>query len=151
MHAYSTHLEALIKTAVTTTGDILELGCGDYSTLQLVAICEAQGRKYRAQASNREWASRYGDLIEIVTWQGWKPPINDNSPDGKWGFVFLDSEESVADRIKRLPALAEVTDIVVMHDANIAMANPNWEKMAAPYNKVTVYNRFVPHTVVMRC
>jgi len=142
MHPYSTHLEALIKTAVETTGDILELGCGDYSTLQLVAIC-------KAQASNREWASRYGDLVEIVDWHGWKPPVNPDSTDGKWGMVFLDSEESVADRIKRLPALAEVTDTVVMHDANIAMANPNWEKMAAPYNKVIVFNRFIPHTVVM--
>lgn len=52
MDPYSTHLQALIKTAVETTGDILELGCGDYSTLQLVAICKAQGRKYHAQASN---------------------------------------------------------------------------------------------------
>lgn len=148
MDAYSTHLEALIKTAVETTGDILELGCGDYSTLQLVAICNAQNRKYRAQASNREWASRYGDLVEIVDWSRWKPP---QAEGGKWGMVFLDSEESVADRIKRLPILATVTDTVVMHDANIAMANPNWEKMAEPYSRITVFNRFTPHTVVMRC
>lgn len=133
-----------------TTGDILELGCGDYSTLQLVAICEVQGRNYRAQASNREWASRYGDLVEIVSWGDWKPPKCETSADGKWGMVFLDSEESVADRIKRLPALATVTDTVVMHDANIAIANPNWEKMVEPYSKIRVYNRFIPNTVVAR-
>jgi len=90
-------------------------------------------------------------LVEIIDWQDWQPPVNHNSQDGRWGMVFLDSEESVADRIKRLPALAKVTDTVVMHDANIAMANPNWERMAEPYNKVTVFNRFIPHTVVMRC
>ena len=134
-----------------TTGDILELGCGDYSTLQLVAICEVQNRRYKAQASNREWASRYGDLVEIVSWDSWTPPKCPTSLDGKWGMAFLDSEQSVADRIKRLPVLATVTNIVVMHDANIAMANPNWDKMIEPYATVKVYNRFIPHTVVLRC
>lgn len=148
MDPYSTHLEPLIKTAVETKGDILELGCGDYSTLPLLAICKAQNRKYKSQASNREWASRYGDLVEIVSWNGWFPP---KSESGKWGMVFLDSEESVADRIKRLPALTEVTDTVVMHDANIAMKNPNWERLTEKYSSIVVYNRYVPHTVVMKC
>jgi len=145
MDPYSTHLEPLIKTAVETTGDILELGCGDYSTLPLSAIAKAQGRKYKAQASNREWASRFGDLVEIVDWHSWTPP------DGRWGMVFLDSEESVRDRIKRLPVLPDITDTVVMHDANIAMAMPEWNGLISRYREVVCYNRYIPYTVVLKC
>lgn len=64
--------------------------------------------------------------------------------------VFLDSEESVADRIKRLPALAFVTNTVVMHDANIAMSKSNWPAMIAKYRGVELFDRFTPHTVVLR-
>lgn len=141
---YSTHLEPLIKTAVETQGDILELGCGDYSTLPLKAICDAQGRKYHAQASNREWASRFGNLVEIVEWATWRPS-------GRWGMVFLDSEESVSDRIKRLPGLSEVTNTVVMHDANIALNLHHWGECSRHYKAVKVFNRYVPWTVVMTC
>lgn len=151
MDAYSTHLEPLIKTAVETKGDILELGCGDYSTLPLAAIAKAQNRKYRAQSSNREWAKHYGDLVEIVDWDNWMPPKNENSPDGKWGMVFMDSDEKVKERIKRLPAIADVTDTVVMHDANIAMNCADWKQCSERYSKITVFNRYIPWTVVMQC
>jgi len=142
---YSTHLEALTRTAVATQGDILELGCGNYSTPQLQAICEVQGRGFKAQASNAEWASQF-DGVEIVDWNTWEPPKH---PSGKWGMVFLDSEEAVRDRIKRLPALAEITNVVVMHDANIALHHPDFKAMAEKYRQVIVYNKHIPWTAVL--
>lgn len=149
MDPYATHLEALVETAVKTTGGILELGCGDYSTLPLLAICEAQGRYYKAEASNKEWAGRFGDLVDIVDWADWTPPKCPTSEDGKWGMVFLDSEEAVRDRIKRLPALADVTDTVVMHDAQIALHNPEFKGYTEKYKKIAVYNRHMPWTAVL--
>lgn len=147
MDPYATHLEALIGTAVSTRGGILELGCGHYSTLPLAAIADSQGREYRAQASNAEWAAQFGDLVEVVTWEGWTPPLPKDG--GKWGIVFLDSEEAVRDRIKRLPALAEVADVVVMHDANIAIANPEFKALTEKYSKVLAFNRYVPWTAIL--
>lgn len=142
MEPYATHLEALMKTAAETTGGILEMGCGDYSTLPLAALCKAQGRPFKAVASNREWAKRYGDLVEIVSWLDWKP-------EGRWGMVFLDHEEKVSQRIKHLPALAEVTKSVVVHDADVAMACDHWEACIDKFSRVEVFNRYVPWTVVL--
>lgn len=63
--------------------------------------------------------------------------------------IFLDSEEAVKDRIKRLPALAKIADLVVMHDANVAMSNPEFKSLVTGYKEITVYKRHIPWTVVM--
>lgn len=145
MDPYATHLEALVDTAMSSKGPILELGCGHYSTPILASIAAAQGRKFLVQASNEEWAGQFLETaeVELVDWKTWAPP------EGRWGMVFLDSEEAVRDRIKRLPDLAKVADVVVMHDANIAMKNPDWKSLVVDYQKIEVYHRHVPWTVVM--
>ena len=133
-----------MDTLVSSKGPILELGCGNYSTPVIASIALAQGRKYVVQASNAEWAAKFAEDVEIqiVDWDEWEPK-------GEWGMVFLDSEESVKNRIKRLPALAQCAEVVVMHDANIAMQNPEWKDMVRDYGQVTVYTKHVPWTVVL--
>jgi hypothetical protein len=142
---YSTHLAALVDTAMNSKGPILELGCGHYSTPVLASICAAQERRLLVQASNEEWAAQFINEVdlELVDWSNWTPP------EGRWGMVFLDSEEAVRDRIKRLPVLATIADVVVMHDANIAMKNPDWKEMISGYRSVSVYHRHVPWTAVL--
>ena len=145
MDPYATHLEALVETAMHSKGPILELGCGHYSTPVLASICAAQERKFLVQASNEEWAAQFTEIadVELVDWSNWTPP------EGKWGMVFLDSEEAVRDRIKRLPALAKVADVVVMHDANVAIKNPEWKSLIQDYREIQVFHKHVPWTVVM--
>lgn len=142
---YATHLEALVETALQSKGPILELGCGNYSTPVLASIANAQGRKFLVQASNEEWAAQFMETaeVELVDWKTWNPPVS------RWGMVFLDSEEAVKDRIKRLPDLAKVADVVVMHDANVAMKNPEWKSLVMDYGRIAVYHKHVPWTVVM--
>ena len=144
MDAYSTHLHALVKTALTTTGSILELGCGDYSTPVLQEIAKAQGRDYRGQSSDALWAARFLG-IEIVDWMTWEPPV------GWWGMVFLDSDEKTWDRVKRIPQLKGFTDTIVVHDADIAMQRAGWPEAAKAFPKLEFYKTHQPWTVVMRC
>lgn len=141
MDAYATHLEILVETALNTTGAILELGCGDYSTPVLSAIAKFQGRQFTAQASSPEWAARLG--AELVDWRTWKPS-------GHWGMVFLDSEESVINRMKRLPELADITEVVVMHDADTAIRSDDWEDKVKKYASCSLYEKHKPWTAVLR-
>ena len=134
-----------------TKGPILELGCGDYSTPILQMLADAMGeRQFLVQASNEEWASRFMDEVDLqlVDWKAWEPPKS-SQEDGRWGLVFLDSEEAVRDRIKRLPALSKVCDVVVMHDANIARKNPEWDECIRDYKEVHFYHRHIPWTAVL--
>lgn len=152
MDPYATHLQALITTALRTTGPILELGCGDYSTPLLAAFANEQGRRLLVQASDWRWLSRYealgGEQVEIeqVDWKTWTPPV----AEPKWGFVFLDSEQNTADRIRHLPALLEVTDLVVLHDADHSMKREGWEKRSAGWQIIEHYFEPLPQTVVLR-
>lgn len=132
---------------MNSKGPILEMGCGHYSTPVLVSIAAALDRKLLVQASNEEWASQFMEQadVEVVDWKHWSPP----EVDGKWGMVFLDSEEAVRDRIKRLPVLAKVAEVVVMHDANVAMKNESWKALVSDYREIRVYHKHVPWTVVM--
>lgn len=150
MEPYSTHLEALVATALATQGAILELGCGDYSTPVLAAIAKHMGRRFLVQASDEKWAAKYRDIaeVEIVKWSewgrsAWHPPL------GEFGMVFLDSEESTAGRIERLPALATITRTVVMHDADHAMARQRWPYCTEGWD-ITLFKRYKPWTAVLR-
>ena len=146
MDPYATHLEALVQTAMETSGGILELGCGDYSTPILQAICKVQSRDYKCQSSNKHgyWVDRFGGVELITDWETWRPPP------GPWGMVFMDSDESTANRVKRIPLLAEVTDTVVLHDADITMKRDGWPAAQAAFPNVVLFTKYLPHTAVMR-
>ena len=146
MDPYSTHLEALVMTAMYTKGGILELGCGDYSTPLLQAICRAQKRRYLCQSSNKfgEWAQKYEGVELIEDWETWRPPA------GPWGMVFMDSDEKTWLRVKRIPLLAEVTDTVVLHDADACAQRAGWPAAVEAFPQVYMFTRHAPHTAVMR-
>lgn len=145
MDRYATHLQALLDTALSTAGPILELGCGDYSTPVLATIARHQHRRFLVQASDRSWAERYRDLaeVEVIDWTRWSPPA------GQWGLVLLDSEESTAWRITRLPALLGVADAIVVHDADAAMTRPHWNECVRGFG-IHWYKRYLPWTAVLR-
>lgn len=155
MDRYATHIEALVQTALGTSGSILELGCGDYSTPLLCAFANAQSRELLVQSSDPEWMSKFSlyecdDVtVQQINWSRWQPPRPKYESD-EWGFVFLDSEESTADRIRRLPQLLAVTPLVLLHDADHAMQRQHWEEMTRGWVIEMRYLQHKPETVLLR-
>jgi len=118
---YSTHVPvtalALHKTAALFPGlPILECGCGDYSTPMIWML--KGGREHVIYSADPQWSSRYKDIAEIRR-VGLEEPKKWAPVDiaGEWGLCLMDSEESVANRMQRIPALLENCKVVVMHDA----------------------------------
>lgn len=145
MEAIATHLEALVHTALSTTGPILEIGCGDYSTPVLAAIAKAQDRKFTIYTNDIEWGAKYVEIASIRLvddWGKWTAPAE------TFGMIFLDEQHS-RKRNMLLPALAQIADAVVLHDAQAAIGNANWEESIAEYDSVTLFKRFVPWTAVL--
>jgi len=121
MDPYSTHgpitALALMKTAQLFPDlPILELGCGDYSSPMCYFLSE--GREYWICSADPDWANRYADIakIKIVELSAPKQWKRVQYPQGL-GLALLDSEESVVNRMKQVPALLEAAKVVVMHDA----------------------------------
>ena len=116
---YATHLPCLMKAIEKTTGDILELGTGLFSTPYLHYISILQNRKVVSYENFPEWGRRiidYGyqnELHEIHIIDSYdKAPI-----DREWSVVLIDQtpDSSRSEEIVRLKDLAKY---IVIHDAN---------------------------------
>lgn len=144
MDGYATHIEALINAALEAKTDILELGCGDYSTPILSAICKYRNKRFVINSSDIVWASKFKEYaeVEIVDWSAWRPT-------GQWGMIFLDNEEHQPARLLRVPELLKHTNIVVMHDADQAAMYPEFSQLTLGL-KIETYSKFYPWTMVFR-
>lgn len=124
---FGTHMAPLITSVMNTDGPIFEMGCGDYSTPILHAICEKQQRKLLSTDTSNEWLNLFIDLTSTyhkfeyvpVYEDDWeknpKPELWDKVGNQNWGVVFIDHRpgERRKDDIKRFQNSA---DIVVVHD-----------------------------------
>ena len=103
--------------AANTTGPILELGCGAYSTPLLHLLCP--GRRIVSADNNRDFATTFMKLItdwhevhHIDNWEAW--PLIDE----KWDVAFVDQAPAEA----REPSLHRLRDnckYVVVHDTEL--------------------------------
>lgn len=59
---WGSHLPVLITAAIHTTGPILELGCGDFSTPVLHALCLPEKRFILSADSDKNWIANFADL-----------------------------------------------------------------------------------------
>lgn len=97
---FHTHLPALVAAFTRTTGDILEVGGGLYSTPVLHELAAAAGRKLVTAEVNPEWSTRLNKLaganhqfLKLPGFTKWAdvPPDHDLSVFEKdWGLIFID-------------------------------------------------------------
>ena len=167
-----THSAPLAITCMNTTGPVLELGCGLYSTLLLHTICEKQGRRLHTVDHTLSWLNKFTHLetslhsfehvkcgafnvtlLEFVykLSPDWAKKIDDSwdqvGKDEHWGLVFLD-QLPLSRRIKDLKRLRTSADVFVIHNTN---RMGNWLSEFWPYletfNYLYVFPAF-PATVV---
>ena len=144
MDPYSTHLEALVTAALMNNEDVLELGCGHYSTPVLDSICKTQNRKLFIVASNQEWLNKFKEYGEHELINDWNNYIFDK----KYGMVFLDNEQVTSQRLMLIPKIMNITNILVVHDADKMINNPNWQNFTEKYEQIW-FKKYVPHTVIL--
>lgn len=116
---YGTHLPLLIKAMEKTTGDVLELGMGVFSTPYLHYKCMLDNRKLVSYENFEPWLNfftkyRYRNEnheITLVT------NYADAPIDKEWDLVLIDQtpDSSRAEEAKRLKDKARY---IVIHDSN---------------------------------
>jgi len=103
----ATHLEALCWAVASTTGPVLEVGGGFYSTPVLAGFARA-GREVWCEESDPEWRGeledRWGEYVRFV----------ESAPDEEWGVVLVDHRppEDRAPMVRKHKGKA----VVVVHD-----------------------------------
>tara|TARA_B110001450_G_scaffold191639_1_gene179855 strand:+ start:6690 stop:7397 length:708 start_codon:yes stop_codon:yes gene_type:complete len=104
---YGTHRPCLINLIKNTTGNIIEFGCGDSSTILIKDIIKGTNRKLVTFESNKNWLDKYkhledenhkfhfidaGNVDSSETAQKWVDYIkNSNVKDMIFDVVFIDS------------------------------------------------------------
>jgi len=115
---YGTHLAPLIQAVRKTTGDILELGMGVFSTPFLHYISVLDNRKVLSIENFERWARFFKDWYNHPTHQILIVDEYANAPIDKfWDVVLIDQtpDSSRSEEIRRLANLAKY---IVIHDAN---------------------------------
>lgn len=124
---FGTHMAPLVTAVMNTTGPVFEMGCGDYSTPILHAICTAQQRQLLSTDTSKDWLALFKDLES--PWHTFQyVPVYSNDWDlhpnpskwdevgcQSWGVVFIDHRPGERRKVD-IARFADTADIIVVHD-----------------------------------
>ena len=143
---YATHQQILIREALKSHLDIMETGCGYYSTPVLVEIAKVNKVKVIGFVQEINWARRFDYLIG-EHYQQIQIDFKQEIPlTQRFGMCFLDHEQFVRDRIKHLNNILEHTNTVVVHDADRVQS---FALLHKPYT-IEMHKHLTPNTAVIR-
>ncbi len=119
---YSTHLPVLMECMKRTTGDVLELGPGVFSTPILHWMCKTKNRQILTIESNQNWldfCQKYyrTDNHKFMFVSQWSEAIEKISK--PWDVALVDLSPDV-DRKEMIKVLANNAKYIIVHDADDA-------------------------------
>lgn len=141
-------LPALTRALLKSTGPILEIGIGHFSTPFLHEWSRVTGREFMSVEANADWAARFAhcqsDLhaVAIGSYSDVLPQFS-NEP---WGVVFIDGSPGGKARADQFRMFFPISDFVVVHDYH----KENSEAIE-PYLlnlKYAVYDEYQPPTLL---
>jgi len=141
------HLPVLMKLVPMTSGPILELGCGVYSTIYLHWACYPTKRRLVTYEDNpefyrfaKQFSSDYHKVHCIKNW-------DEVDPKEQWGIAFVDHGKN----IRRWMDISRLThaDYVVAHDAeNSSNHVYRYTKIHNLFKYRYKYNKAHPYTAI---
>ena len=146
------HLPVLMKAVAATTGPILELGCGLYSTTPLHWACWVPKRKLVTYENNPKYyeflKSYTTDFHEVHCIDAW----DDVDLSGQWSVAFVDHEPGPIeprDRRWREVIRLQHAEYVVVHDSEGRNDRKyGLSKIANKFKYQFEYGGAFPHTTV---
>ena len=109
---YGSHLPALLRCVLATRGPVLEIGCGEWSTPVLNAVCRAMGRTLKSYETNVEWAEKVSAATgaSVLSSEYYYGAVGHH-----WSVVLVDHDPA-QDRINTALAFADAAVFIVVHD-----------------------------------
>lgn len=146
---WATHQHPLIAAVMNTTGPVLELGCGPFSTPMLHEICKAQKRFLLSFDLEKKWIDKFihleGDghhMHPIEQEIGWG---NVGMTRKLWGVIFIDHSPANRRQIE-IERLKDACEFMVVHDTDkMKYYGYNFSMFKYKY----VYTRFKKTTTIL--
>lgn len=144
---YATHQRLLTKYLIRTTGPIVELGCGDYSTPIIHEIAAAQGRTVRTLESDAGWLNKFADMK--TEWHTMEHVASWDAVEysGRIGLAFIDQTPGHTRPIEFMK-LREVADVLILHDTEAT--EYNWRSAYRAFDHIETDAAQRPSTTVLR-
>ena len=147
--SYGSHIPILVKLVSMTSGPIMELGVGFFSTPVLHWLCAPTKRKlvsYESNVSYYEMAKNY-----ITPWHDVR--LIDNWDDldlsERWNIIFIDHGPGIR-RNTEMVRVANVADYVIVHDTEAKSDwHYNYSKAFHLYKYRCDYKKTYPETSVL--
>ena len=114
---FGSHLPVLIKCVEKTVGDILELGCGESSTIFLHWACLHKERKLVTMESKKNYYDRFRKIKNHCHTVLYVPDWSKAVLSGDWSVVLIDQSPGFA-RGMLLPKFVDA-EYVVCHDSHV--------------------------------
>jgi hypothetical protein len=129
---YSTHLPVLMEVMNRTSGDVLELGPGVFSTPVLHWMCETKKRNLLTVENDKKWIrfmreyyrTEHHKFLYVEDWDQAKDAVNK-----EWDVVLVDHSPSER-RIVEIKLLADKAKYIVAHDSD------PWKDHQYHYSKI---------------
>lgn len=152
------HFPILAAAVARTTGPVLELGCGYWSTPMLRLLCRYMDfwkeghqsgfppgwRKLESYDTDPEWAKRF-DVPCVADWEKWKPEAS------RYGVAFVDNSPGES-RVELILRLKDKAHFIVAHDTEADIppsgGNYRWKELDGKFKFQTIFKDFRPWTTV---
>jgi len=112
------HIPTLVKVLENSSGDVLELGGGIYSTAIIDMMCNKTKRKILTLENNEEWYKQIegyqSDYHNVFHVRNWSPNYYVHS---YWNVAFVDFNPTI-ERREAVKRLANCTDFIIVHDTS---------------------------------
>ena len=107
---WASHLPALFSCLLATSGAVLEVGAGGWSTPLLERFCKTAGRSFISLEENEKWARELGSVYVPAD----NMTIALQAQTGPWSIVFLDhnGHRRAADAL----LFVDSAEYIVIHD-----------------------------------
>ena len=127
--SWGTHLPVLIKLVNMTSGDILELGTGLYSTPFLHWSCYSTKRKLVSYDTNVQYIKYMGEYADTFHEVSLVKDWDDVNIEKSWDIVLVDQHPD-SSRAKTAVRVANFAKYVVLHDSDLC------NDLAYKYNEI---------------
>jgi hypothetical protein len=139
--AWTSWLPAMGYALGASTGPVIEIGCGHFSTPFLHEYCRGAGRRLWSVESDLNWNRTF---LERYEGQGHRfnfPPI-----DLAWGVVFIDNSPGGEARADPFRTYLPLADFMVVHDYHRENAAAIAPLLAGINHRI--YNDYEPPTLL---
>lgn len=143
LNPFATHQPVLMEVFRRTSGPVLELGCGHFSTTLLHQLCEPSRRPLMTVESDASWLQPFHkkyhrDWHTFVHAVDWEAALNHPMIlDTPWSVVFVD-QNPIEARAMSVNLLKNKAEFLVLHDSEYYAKNKYFgkiiEEIEGPHN-----------------